>query len=153
VRPVKQDDRIVLRDGELEALMREAHGPLNGRVVNCAFGPSGVWLARESRDPDGNYPQWIMTRLCILRGEILPGVHAASDEHDELQAFAQRVDRPLPWLVVRDADGLPVLAEPTLPPEVVTLFYGGRVRAPGCPHYMTVSERAAGFNRCESCGG
>lgn len=79
---------IVLRDGEAEALMREARGPINGRALACRFGPGGVWLDPASRDEHGNYPRWVVLRLAVLRALDLSGETISDEERVELVAFA-----------------------------------------------------------------
>lgn len=38
-----------------------------------------------------------------------------------------------------------------MPDQALRDFFAGRVRAPGCPHYMYASERRAGLRTCEHC--
>lgn len=52
---------------------------------------------------------------------------------------------------VLDFDGLPVDVPDGVPDDVARQFFAGRVRAPGCPHYLAASERRAGFTTCEQC--
>ena len=54
---------------------------------------------------------------------------------------------------VLDADGndVPLPADFKVTPEF-RLFMSGRVPAPNCPHYMSKSDRDAGFRNCEPCG-
>lgn len=82
------EGRIYLREGELAALTREAHGADNGRVVPLAFGASGAWLSPAARDADGNYPRWIVLRLAVLRGLDLTSARISDAERDELSRFA-----------------------------------------------------------------
>lgn len=86
---------IYLRDGEVEALMREAQGPGNGRAVQCGFGPGAVWLDPDTRDEQGMYPRWIVLRLAVLRGLSLPPADITAAEREELEAFAARHGREL----------------------------------------------------------
>ncbi len=79
---------IYLSDSEMSILMREANGPINGRVVQCSFGPGRVWLDPASRDSGGNYPRWIVFRLAILRGSGLRIEEPTGKERTELIRFA-----------------------------------------------------------------
>lgn len=81
-------ERIYLRDGEMAALMRDANGPVNGRVVPCAFGGGQVWLDPRSADAQGQYPRWILLRLAVLRGLDLTGNALTPTERAELDVFA-----------------------------------------------------------------
>lgn len=81
-------DLIYLSNGELSALMRAAQGPLNGRTVQCCFGPGAVWLDPETRNPQGHYPRWVVLRLAVLRGLDLSGMDLSDTEREELAAFA-----------------------------------------------------------------
>ena len=84
---------IYLHDGELEALMRDAGGPGNGRVVQCAFGFGAIWLDPATRDAQGRYPRWVVLRLAVLRGLSVAGEDLTEQEQAELTEFAAKHGR------------------------------------------------------------
>lgn len=90
-------ERIVLHEGEMEALVLESGPHHGGRVVPCAFGGGQVWLDPRAKDEQGRYPRWILLRLAVMRGVKLSRADVSEAERVELAAFADANDRQIQW--------------------------------------------------------